>query len=86
MDKVVETFDKATSKPKQCKGENCHAIDGFGHSEECKQEHSKVVNRASKIVPICFDRAESGGRVFDNCRFYNDCKEVHPACFNNPDD
>ena len=36
------------------------------------------------IVPDCFDRAEQSGRVFDNCRFYNDCKNVKPICCDNP--
>lgn len=28
---------------KKCKGENCTAIDGHGHSEECIYEHQKTV-------------------------------------------
>ena len=64
-----------------CKGANCEAINGVGHSEECLQEHTNCV---SKKPPSCFDRAESAGRVFDNCRFINTCISVEPICGNYP--
>ena len=58
------------SKLNRCKGEKCKAIGGIGHSDECEREHSSVVDRThtKPLPPKCFDRAESGGRVFDNCR------------------
>lgn len=62
-----------------CKGENCKAVNGKGHSDECVKEHDKTVG-----VPDCFDRAESGGRVFDNCRFIHTCKVRKTICGNNP--
>lgn len=62
-----------------CKGVNCKAVNGKGHSDECIKEHDRAYG-----IHDCFDRAESNGRLFDNCRFYNDCKQVKPACINNP--
>ena len=62
-----------------CKGENCTAVNGKGHGDECKKEHDKANG-----VPDCFDRAESGGRFFDNCRFFKNCKSVKKICTNNP--
>jgi len=62
-----------------CKGVNCGAVNGKGHSDECVREHENTYG-----VPDCFNRAESNGRLFDNCMFYNDCKQVRPVCVNNP--
>ncbi len=61
-----------------CKGENCKAVKGKGHSDECIKQHEKAHG-----VPDCFDRAESGGRLFDNCLFFKDCKQAKPICANN---
>lgn len=64
----------------ECKGEHCNAVDGVGHSPACHRQHTALTTK----VPICFDRAEHGGRVFDNCRFINSCNGVKPICGNNP--
>ena len=66
-----------------CKGENCMAVDGVNHSQECIKNHDAIYDKING-VPTCFDRAESGGRKFDNCRYYNDCKQVKPICTDNP--
>lgn len=63
----------------ECNGEKCNAINGVGHSDECLAQLDRAYN-----VPICFDRAEYNGRVFDNCRFINCCKNVTSICANNP--
>ena len=63
----------------KCNGENCKAINGKGHSDECIKECDDKHG-----VPKCFDRAESRGRSFDNCRFYNECNQVKSICVNNP--
>ncbi len=82
MDRIIETFGKAADKFKKCKGKNCEAIGGVGHSMECEKEHDDTVNHAKP--PSCFDRAEHGGRLFDNCRFFQVCKDVQPICCNYP--
>ena len=64
----------------KCKGENCEAVAGVGHSEECKKEHSSHMIKP----PSCFDRAECRGRVFDNCRYVDACKDARPICGNYP--
>ena len=64
---------------KICNGNNCKAVNGKGHSDECIEENEKSIG-----VPSCFDRAERGGRKFDNCIFYNSCKDVKRICCNNP--
>ena len=86
MDRIVETFSNATDKFKTCKGKNCNARNGVGHSEECEKEHSDCVNKipVKEIPPSCFDRAESAGRVFDNCRYIHACKDVKSICGNYP--
>ena len=66
-----------------CKGKNCEAINGVSHSYECKLEHDKCVDTKKK-PPSCFDRAEHAGRVFDNCRFYQECKDSKRICGNYP--
>ena len=68
---------------KNCKGENCSDWSEIIHSAECMAEHDKAYEITDEI-PSCFDRAEQSGRLFDNCRFYNDCKSVKPICCNNP--
>ena len=68
---------------KTCKGENCMAINGTNHSKECIKSHNDIYDKING-VPKCFDRAESNGRKFDNCRFYNDCRQVKVICTNNP--
>jgi hypothetical protein len=68
---------------KDCKGEQCSDWDHVNHSPECIAEHERAYKGVA-IVPDCFDRAERLGRVFDNCRFYNDCKNVKPICCDNP--
>lgn len=35
-------------------------------------------------APSCFDRAESNGRTFDNCRYMHECKTRKSICVNNP--
>ena len=67
----------------ECKGENCMAVDGSNHSGECIENHDAIYDKING-VPTCFDRAESEGRAFDNCRFYNHCKQVKSICCNNP--
>ena len=29
----------------QCKGRNCRAIDGVGHSDECENDHADIINK-----------------------------------------
>ena len=69
-----------------CTGRKCLAVDGLDHSEECQQDHYNAVNGIPfvELPPTCFDRAESGGRVFDNCRYIHTCKSVKLICGNNP--
>jgi len=84
MDNIVAQFSRAADKFARCKGENCRAVCGVGHSDECKIEHdSRHVNVVDE-VPSCFDRAEHAGRVFDNCRFFRECKDRKDICVNNP--
>ncbi|MEE8299469.1 MAG: hypothetical protein V3R67_08845 [Thermodesulfobacteriota bacterium] len=85
MDNIIETF--SISIDKLCKGKNCHAKNGIGHSHECKKEHSDHVNGIpiEQSPPLCFDRAEMAGRVFDNCRYINNCRDVKPICGNYPE-
>ena len=33
---------QARAEPVICKGTNCNAINGTGHSDECKSEHGKL--------------------------------------------
>ncbi len=63
----------------ECKGKSCKSANGKNHSKECIAEYEKTIG-----VPLCFDRAESGGRSFDNCKFFQVCKQVKPICVNNP--
>lgn len=86
MDNIIETFSNSIDKFKFCKGKSCHAKNGIGHSDECEKEHSDCVNEIpiTQLPPSCFDRAEMAGRVFDNCRYINDCNNVEPICGNYP--
>jgi len=63
----------------KCNGTNCKAVSGKGHSDECLKDYEK-----NNGVPLCFDRAESGNRLFDNCRFIHTCKDRKTICGNNP--
>jgi len=39
---------------KTCKGDNCAAVRGVGHSEECEREHDKIAKEALKSpCPRC---------------------------------
>lgn len=68
---------------KNCKGEQCSGWGDVNHSPECIAAHDKIYTDM-EAAPTCFDRAESSGRVFDNCRFMHTCKSVKPICVNNP--
>ena len=46
----------------ECKGKNCEALYGIGHSEECKAEHEKV------------DHAGAGNR-HPTARYRGYCRE-----------
>jgi len=47
---------------KACKGKNCHAIDGVGHSEDCEQEHNQChCDSANEITGL-----EGTRKVLDN--------------------
>ena len=63
-----------------CRGKNCTSQNGENHSKDCIQEHADTVNG----VPSCFDRAESGGLLFDNCRYIHECKNRKTICVDNP--
>lgn len=79
---VLDSLQPLVSFERQveCNGENCKAIDGLGHSQECQTKHGLHVDKA----PSCFKRAEHNGRVFDNCMYFEQCKNVKPICINNP--
>lgn len=53
MDRIIETFGNQTNKFKKCKGVNCEAIGGVGHSEECELEHdlNMTLNTAGNRNP-----------------------------------
>jgi hypothetical protein len=71
----------------ECKGKSCKAVDGVGHSDECQQEHSDTVNNIpmAETASSCFDRAEHNASFFDNCRFFQVCKDAKPICGNDPE-
>jgi hypothetical protein len=66
----------------KCKGKNCSADGNNNHSDECQKEHES--QHMAETPPSCFDRAEYNGRVFDNCRFFQVCKQVKPICVDCP--
>jgi hypothetical protein len=70
---------------KGCNGENCVNFGDFNHSPECEAEHERAYSKI-EAAPNCFDRAgdSRNGGGFDNCRFYNSCKQVKPICMDNP--
>ena len=45
-----------------CKGTNCHAVNGVGHSAECIQEHDKLCRDAALA-----DHIEHGGWKCEFC-------------------
>ena len=44
MDRIIETFGNQTNKFKKCKGANCEAVGGVGHSQECEKQHTAIYN------------------------------------------
>ncbi len=68
------------------------------HDELCKEEYQEIFpgtiealdnlidikKKKNDIVPNCFDRADYRGRVFDNCRYFQTCKQCKPICIDNP--
>lgn len=83
-----EELEIISRNSRRCKGANCEALDGISHSNECEREHDEQFSEenggAHLTVPSCFDRAEHQGRVFDNCRYFQTCKQRKPICVNNP--
>lgn len=41
MDSIVEAFGIPVGKSQTCKGKNCSAKNGVGHSDACHKEHDK---------------------------------------------
>lgn len=51
-----------------CKGRNCEAIDGDGHSAECEQDHSEKVNPDKVVIRKAIERyCEENGNPKDRC-------------------
>ncbi len=46
---------------KECKGENCNAVNAKGHSEECHKEHEAAYSGVKKQVHTLADQIEGGG-------------------------
>jgi len=89
FEEIKKEEDEIISRnDRYCKGVNCKAIDGIGHSNECKQEHDEQFSEenvdARLTVPSCFERAQYQGRYFDNCMYFRECKHCKPICINNP--
>ena len=82
---VLDSLNPLVSFERQvkCNGGNCDAVEGRGHSKECKKHHDQTV---PDNAPDCFKRAEYQGRVLKNCMYFEQCKNVKPICINNPID